>query len=211
MICLSKTDGGPDPQLNGSLQFAIGVAKKAQVSKELIAESILKGQGKSLSGAVLENVFIEAVLPHGVAAIIEGQAENKKRVLAAVKSIVQRAGGALSPTAFAFEKIGKVWFKPHETVGVDEIMDEAIEGGAEEITLDDGQLMIDTAPEMVSAIGQKLQTAFGLEVERSAILYSPKEETMTKINDEQAIEVQAVLDQLEEVEDLQDIYVNATV
>lgn len=156
----------------------------------------------------MENVFIEAVLPHGVAAIIEGQSENKKRVLAAVKSIVQRSGGSLSPTSFAFKKVGKAWFKPHESVGVDEVMDEAIENGAEEIVMVEGQLMVHTAPELVSSIGQSLHSAFGLEVERSAILYQPIEMTMMKLDDEQAEEIQTVINSLEDIEDVQDIYVN---
>lgn len=197
--------------MNTTLQFAINNAKKAQVSKEAIEKAIAKGQGKSLSGAALDNVFIEAMLPYGVAAIMEGQTENKNRTLADVKMIVQRAGGALTPTAFSFEKKGKIWFKPHETVGVDEAMDEAIEAGAEEITMDEGQLVIDTAPELVSSVGQKLQTALGLEVERSQILYDPKEETLAKLDEDQAIEVQAVVNQLEELDDLQEVYVNAAV
>lgn len=148
------------------------------------------------------------MLPHGVAAIMEGQTESKNRIMADVKSIIQRAGGALTPTAFSFEKKGKVWFKPHESVGLDEAMDEAIEAGAEEIVQEDGQLVVDTSPENVSAIGQRLQTTLGLVIDKSQILYDPKEETMAKLDEDQAIEIQAVLDQLDDLDDLQEIYIN---
>ena len=164
-----------------------------------------------MSGAALDNVLIEAMLPHGVAAIMEGQTENKNRILADVKMIVQRSGGALTPTAFSFEKKGKVWFKQHESIGVDEAMDEAIEAGAEEINSDDGQLVVETAPELVSSVGQRLQATLGLEVERSQILYDPREETLAKLDESQASEVQLVLDQLEELDDLQEVYVNAVI
>lgn len=202
-------EGGPDPKLNPALTFAINAAKKAQVAKEAIDTAVAKGQGKSVSGASLDNVLIEAMLPHGVAAIMEGQTENKTRVMADVKSIVQRAGGSISPTAFSFEKKGKVWFKANDSVGVDEAMDEAIEAGAEEIMQEDGQLVIETVPEMVTSVGLKLSQALGLEVERSQIFYDPKEETLAKLDETQATDVQTVLDKLEEIDDLQEIYINA--
>lgn len=196
--------------MNPSLAFAVNAAKKAQISKEAIETAIAKGQGKSLSGAALDNVFLEAMLPYGVAAIIEAQTDNKTRVLADVKSIVQRAGGSLSPSSFCFEKKGKIWFKPHETIGVDQAMDEAIEAGAEEILQDEGQLVVDTAPEMLSAVSQKMQSSLGLEVDRRAIMYEPKQETMAQVNEEQATNIQAILDQLDDLEhDQLEIYINA--
>ncbi len=204
-----STDGGPDLSFNPALAYAVNNAKKAQVSKEAIEKAIAKGQGKSLSGASLENVLIEAMLPYGVAAIMEGQTDNKNRILADVKMIVQRAGGALTPTAFSFEKKGKVWFKQHECIGVDEAMDEAIEAGAEEIADDDGQLVVETAPELVLSVGHRMQSTLGLEVERSQILFDPKEETLARLDESQATALQLVLDQLEELDDVQEVYTNA--
>lgn len=195
--------------MNTALAFAIGNAKRAQVSKEAIDKAVAKGQGKSLSGLALDTVSLEAMLPYGVAAIIEGQTENKNRILADVKKIVQRSGGSLSPTSFCFEKKGKIWFKQNEAVGVDEAMDEAIEAGAEEITTEDGQLVVETAPDMVSAVSQRLKTALGLETDRSQILFDPKEETVAKLDEDQALELQSVLDQLDDLDDVQEVYVNA--
>jgi len=195
--------------MNTALAYAINNARKAQVSKEALEKAIAKCQGKSLSGAALDNVLIEAMLPHGVAAIMEGQTENKNRIVADVKSIVQRAGGVLTPTAFSFEKKGKIWFRPHESIGLDEAMDDAIEAGAEDITSDDGQLVVETAPALVSSVGQRLHSALGLEVEKSQILFDPKEETLAKLDETQASELQLVLDQLEDLDDLQEVYINA--
>jgi len=202
-------DGGADPKINAALAYAINSAKRAQVSKEAIEKAIAKGQGKSISGAALDNVLIEAMLPFGVAAIMEGSTENKNRILADIKSIVQRAGGALTPTTFLFEKKGKIWFKQHENIGVDEAMDEAIEAGAEEIVSDEGQVVVETAPELLSLVGQRMQSALGLEVDRSQIMYDPREETLAKLDESQAMELQPVLDQLEELDDLQEVYINA--
>lgn len=209
-VIRASKEGGPDAKINPSLAYAVNNAKRAQVSKEAIEKAIAKGQGKSLSGAALDNVLIEAMLPFGVAAIMEGQTENKNRILADVKMIVQRAGGALTPTAFSFEKKGKIWFKQHDTIGVDEAMDEAIEAGAEEIVSEDGQLVVETPPELVSSVAQRMQSVLGLEVERSQIMYDPREETLARLDESQATELQPVLDQLEELDDLQEVYINAT-
>lgn len=209
-LLLTDADGGADLKMNTSLAFAVNAAKKAQISKEAIETAIAKGQGKSLSGVSLDHVFLEAMLPYGVAAIIEAQTDNKARVVADVKSIVQRAGGSLSPSSFCFEKKGKIWFKPHDTIGVDQAMDEAIEAGAEEILQDEGQLVIDTAPDMLSAVSQRMQHSLGLDVDRSAIVYEPKQDTMAQVDHEQALGIQAILDQLDDLEhDQLEIYVNA--
>lgn len=162
-----------------------------------------------MSGIALENVFLEAMLPFGVAAIMECQTENKNRAIADVKMIVQRAGGSFTPTTFSFEKKGKIWFRPHESIGVDEAMDEAIDAGAEEISLEDGAIVVETVPESLTLVGQKLKSVLGLEIERSQILYDPKEETVVKLDEEQASELQSVLDSLEQLDDVQDVYINA--
>lgn len=197
--------------MNPTLAFAINSAKRAQLSKDQIEKAIAKGQGKSLSGAALDPVFIEAMLPYSVAAILEGQTENKNRILADVKMIVQRSGGALTPTAFSFKKKGKICFKQHDTIGVDEAMDAAIEAGAEEIFDEQGQLVVETAPDMLSAVRQRMEAALGLEVERSHLFYDPKEDSLAELNDEQTSELQAILDQLDELDDLQEVYTNAVV
>lgn len=164
-----------------------------------------------MSGIALDSVLIEAMLPHSVAAIMEGQTENKNRILADVRMIVQRAGGALTPTSFSFEKKGKIHFKPHDVIGIDAAMDEAIEAGAEEIFEEEGSLVVETAPEMLSAVKDKMQAVLGLEVDRSQIFYDPKEDGLAELNQDQASELQAVLDQLDDLDDLQEVYINAVV
>ncbi|KAK4916829.1 hypothetical protein LTR66_016987, partial [Elasticomyces elasticus] len=155
------------------------------------------------------SMLIEAMLPHGVAAMMEFQTENKNRVFGDVRSIVQRAGGSLSPTAFLFEKKGRVWFEPHETIGVDEAMDEAIEAGAEEIAAEEEKLVVDTTPELVTAVSQHLESSLGLKTERTEILYDPNPETQVKLDESQATDLQTVLDAIEDMDDLQELYINA--
>lgn len=209
--CLTKfvPEGGPDPKLNPHLGYAIANAKRGQLSKESIDKAVAKGQGISTTGAPLDTVLIEAMLPHGVAAIIECLTENKNRILQEVRMVVSRAGGTMAPAVFLFDKKGKIWFDPKDGVGVDEAMDDAIEAGAEEIGMEEDCIVVETAPDMVSAVSTAMKAKLGLEARRTEILYDPKEELIVRLNDEQASKIQSVVDTLEELDDLQELYLNA--
>lgn len=183
-------------------------AKKGQVSAKTIEAAIARGQGKSISGAPLENVMIEAMLPHGVAAIIECSTEQKGRVLQDVRTIIVKRGGNVTPTTFLFDRIGRVWFRAQDGIGVDEVMDEAIDAGAIEITLDEGQIVVDTDPAQVSSVAKQMEGKFKLEVERLDILFVPKAESLVELDEERSEEVQNVLDLIDEEPSLQNMYVN---
>jgi len=206
---LTPLDGGPDPALNSKLAIAIANAKKGQLSKTSIESAIAKGQGKSLSGAPLENVTIEALLPFGVAAMIECMTESKARVLQDIRYIVGKSGGTVTPTAFFFEKKGKIWFEKQDSVGVDDALEEAIEAGALDIGEEEGQLVVETPPAEVTAIAQLLTERLGLKLEKAEVLYVPKEESMVTLSGEQESQLQNVLDSIEEEPTLQNIYLNA--
>lgn len=158
----------------------------------------------------MENVTIECLLPHGVAAIIECQTESKNRVLNDIRHILSKNGGTVTPTAFLFEKKGRIWFQEQEELGEDEVLEEAIEAGATEVTTEEGKLIVDTSPSDVSIVSGRLQERFNLQVERAEILFDPNEDTLVELSEVQSTEVQRVLDQIEEEPSLQNLYINAT-
>jgi transcriptional/translational regulatory protein YebC/TACO1 len=205
----SGAAGGPDPNMNSKLAVAIANAKKSQLSKTSIESAIAKGQGKSLSGAPLENLTVEAMLPYGVAAMIEYQTESKAKVLQDIRALINKKGGNITPTSFLFEKKGKIWFQEQESVGVDEAMDEAIEAGATDITIEDGKLVVETEPTNATVVSQRLQDRLKLHAERSEIVFDPKEESMIELTDEQTSELSSLLDMIEDEPSLQNIYLNA--
>lgn len=204
-----EPDGGPDPALNTRLATAIANAKRGQLSKPSIESAILKGQGKSVSGAPLENVTIEAMLPFGVAAMIECQTEQKLRVLQDIRLIVNKSGGTVTPTAFLFDRKGKIWFEHKQGVGVDEALDEAVEAGAEDITMEDDQLVVETPPADVTAVAQKLKERLQLQIHRTEILFVPKSDLLVRLDDSQGAELQRTLDAIEDEPSLQNLYINA--
>lgn len=154
---------------------------------------------------------VEAILPHGVAAIIEYQTESKLKVLQDIRALIGKRGGTVTPTSFLFERKGKVWFQEQDGIGVDEAMDQAIEAGATDITLEDGKLVVDTEPADVVVVAEQLQANLKLQLERSDIVFEPKEETMVSLESAQATELSSLLEAMEDEPSLQNIYVNAEI
>jgi transcriptional/translational regulatory protein YebC/TACO1 len=164
-----------------------------------------------MSGATLETVIIEAMLPSSVAAIIECQTDQKARVLQDIRYIINKHGGAVTPTNYLFEKKGRIVFQKKEGISADDILDEAVEAGALDVDTDDDddQIIVDTHPSEVSAVAQKIVKAFGFSIERSSIVHVPKPETTVSVEDKDAEEVENVINLLEEDPSVQDVYINA--
>lgn len=201
---------GPDPNASPALAAAIVAAKKAQIAKDMIEVAILRGQGKSLANLPLEMVTIEALLPHGVAAVIECETDNKLRTLQDIRAIIHKAGGSMGPTAYLFEQMGRIQFEEQEKIGVDEALEEAIEAGATDIVEEENKLVVSTLPSELSAILERLQGSLQIPVEKSGVVYVPNEDTMVPLTDEQAEQLQSVLDTLEADPSLQAIHINAS-
>jgi len=148
------------------------------------------------------------MLPFGVAAVIEYQTDQKARLLQDIRSIIKRAGGSVTPTSFLFEKKGRIWFQRKPEVSVDDVLDEAIEAGAMDVEDEDGQLIVDTDPKDTTSLAQRLCQKFGLSLEKSEILYDPKEESMVELQEEQSTELDIIIDSIENDPGLQNIYMN---
>lgn len=202
--------GGPDPKFNPRLATAITNAKRGALAKTSIEAAIAKGQGKSLSGAALESLTIEAMLPSSVGAIIECQTDQKARVLQDIRCLISKHGGTVTPTSYLFEKKGRIIFQKKEGTSAEDILDEAVEAGALDVdTNDNDQVMIDTNPSEVSVVAQRLAELFGLSVETSSIVHVPKAETAVSVADRDAEQVENVIALLEEDPSVHDVYINA--
>ena len=201
---------GPDPAFNTRLTAEIAAAKKAGFAKSSIEAAILKGQGKSASGAALESVTIEAMLPSQVACVIDCLTDSKARVLADIRHIVTKWGGNITSTAFLFEKKGRVVFEKKDGLGVDEVLEKAIEAGATDVTVDEeGKVVVDTETGDVNTVAHTLVHAMGLTVESEEIIYDPKEDMMVDVDEAAAGKVEKILDLVREDSGVQDVFLNA--
>jgi YebC/PmpR family DNA-binding regulatory protein len=201
---------GPNPDLNPRLSLAISTAKKSAVPKASIEAAIARGQGLSASGAALESLVLEAILPPSIATIIECQTDNKLRALADLRLLVKEAGGQVSTVAFMFEKKGRIILRKKDGMGVDEVLEPALEAGVIDVEEDDeGRVVLYTEPAHTNKIADKLAKELDVEIEESDVIFDPNEDTKVPLEDEGAAkELSSFLDDLQEVPGVQGVYMN---
>lgn len=202
---------GPDPNLNSSLAHAIALAKKASTPKTVIEQAIARGQGRSLSGVALESMKFEFMVGSN-AFILDVETDNKLRALQDVGGVIRKHKGRTAATEFFFSRMGRVVFERHDSTGLDEIMDEAIELGAEDLEADEeGNMIIWSQPAQTMQIAQGIAKKFELKILNSEIIWSPNEDTRSTVDSvEDVRKLSDFVDALVELPEVQAIYSNAT-
>ncbi|SLM38853.1 YebC-like [Lasallia pustulata] len=210
-IALASRLYGPDLIGNAKLATVVTNAKKAGFPKASIEAAIARGQGKSLNGAALENLTIEAMIPPSVATVIECQTDSKLKTLQDIRHLVAKFGGTMTPTTYMFKRKGKVVFENVDSVGADEVLDEAIEAGAIDVDEDDdGKVIVFTDPSSTRSVEEQLSASLGFKVESSDIIWDPNEDTKVTISSEAAVEhLEVFLGRLQEEPSVQGVYLNA--
>ncbi|KUJ20062.1 YebC-like protein [Mollisia scopiformis] len=210
-IALASKLYGGDPNTNPRLATILQTAKKAGFPKASMEAAIARGQGKSATGAALENVTLEVITPSTVAMIIEMETDNRNRTLSDVRNLVKIHGGNVTPTNYLFQKKGRIAFEKHEgNIGVDEILDEAIEAGAEDVeTDDDGSIVLWTEPSKTMAAAEALQKSHGLKVESADIIWDANEDTRVSIDSEDVVKaLTEFAEALQDYPNVQGVYTN---
>ncbi|KAF7186592.1 putative transcriptional regulatory protein [Pseudocercospora fuligena] len=197
----SKLFGG-NPNSNPRLADLITKAKREGFAKASIEAAIARGQGRSISGANLENVTVEGILPNNVAVIVECETDNKLRTLAEVRLAIKEHGGTTTPTSYLFTKKGVITFEKKDGVGLEEVLEAALEAGATDVEQDeDGRVVVSSEPEELRSVGDAVSAALELPIATSKIIFDPNEDTMIGVqNEEAAAEIVEFLDELQEKE-----------
>ncbi|MFB0906035.1 MAG: YebC/PmpR family DNA-binding transcriptional regulator [Pseudomonadales bacterium] len=200
-------DGGGNVEDNPSLRDLVDKAKAVQMPKETMERAIIRGAGGQ-DGAELVQLVYEGYGPGGVAVMVETMTDNKNRTVAEVRHAFSKAGGNLGTdgsVAYLFEKKGQILFAGAGQE--DAILEAAIDAGAEEFDVaDDGTVEITTPPEDFGRIKDALASA-GFEAEGAEVAMIPQ--TYTDLNDEQSEKVLRLLDLLEDLDDVTNLYTNA--
>ncbi|KAH6715151.1 transcriptional regulator TACO1-like protein [Leptodontidium sp. 2 PMI_412] len=209
-IALASKLWGPDVTNNYRLAAILAAAKKAGFPKTLLEGAIARGQGKSASGATLESITLEVIVPPTVAMIIESETDNRARTLMDLRFIVKRHGGSVTPTGYLFQKKGRVAFEAVENKGVDEVLDDAIEAGAEDVETDeDGSIVVWTEPNKTTATAEALLKSHGLKVESADIIWDANEDTKVPLESEDAVTaLTAFIAELRDNPNVQGVYAN---
>jgi transcriptional/translational regulatory protein YebC/TACO1 len=179
--------------------------------KASIEAAIARGQGLSTSGAALESVTLEAILPPSIALVIDIETDNRKRSLADLRVVIKNHKGTVTPTSYLFTRRGRVLFEKDERrLGVDEVLDEAIEAGAEDVEADDdGNIVVWTAPSGVTAAAERLGKGLDLKVKSLHLIWHPNEDTLAPLDSKETVEnLAALVDALRDEPTVQGVYTN---
>jgi len=201
---MAVKSGGPHPESNPILRAIIQNAKTANMPKDNIERAIKKASEKG--AAEVKEVVYEGKGPHGIAFMVDTATDNPTRTVANLRSYFSRCGGALGTSGaveFLFER--KSVFKIQRTDGIDldELELELIDFGGEEVGADEDEIMIYGAFESFGAI-QKYLESKGFQVLSSEFERIPND--TKELSDEQAADVEKLIEKLEEDEDVQGVW-----
>jgi YebC/PmpR family DNA-binding regulatory protein len=207
-IIVAAREGGPDPAGNLALQNAIEKARSYSMPKDNIDRAIAKGSGADSDTSAFETVVYEGYGPSGVAVIVEALTDNRNRTASDVRHTFAKNDGNLGGSgavAWLFERRG-VLLVAADGADEDELTLAAAEGGADDVTLDGSTFQVLSAPESLGAVRAAVETA-GFTVESSELTMLPK--TTVEVADEgDAKKVLRLMDQLEDNDDVQDVFAN---
>ncbi|MFZ3037571.1 MAG: YebC/PmpR family DNA-binding transcriptional regulator [Rugosibacter sp.] len=206
-ITVAAKMGGGDITANPRLRMAIEKAKGQSLPKDNIDNAIKRGTGQ-LEGVNYEEIRYEGYGINGAAVMVDCLTDNKVRTVAEVRHAFAKHGGNMGTdgsVAFLFTHCGQMIFAP----GTDEarLMDAAIEAGANDVlTNDDGSIEVVTPPNDFAQVKDALEKA-GFTPEFGDVIMKPENEV--EFTGEDAIKMQKLLDALEALDDVQEVYTTA--
>ena len=208
-ITVAARLSGGDVTMNPRLRAAVAEAKEENMPADNITRAIKKGTGE-LDGGNYEEIRYEGYGINGAAIIIDCLTDNKQRAVADVRHALTKFGGNLGndgSVAFMFKHCGSILYEPGTSE--DKVMEVALEAGAEDIVTDeDGSIEVITPPNDFIAIKEAMEAA-GLKAVMAEVVMKPSVETVFTGDD--AIKMQKILDALEDLDDVQDVYTTAVI
>jgi YebC/PmpR family DNA-binding regulatory protein len=207
-IIVAAKEGGPDPAANLALQNAVEKARSYSMPKDNIDRAIAKGAGTDADAASFETVIYEGYGPSGVAVIVETLTDNRNRTAGEVRHTFAKNDGNLGTSGavlWLFERRGIVIVEA-DGADEDELMLAAAEGGADDVALDGTTFAVTSDPTNLAAVREAIEAA-GFTIDSAELTMVPK--TTVEVADEnEAKKVLRLIDQLEDNDDVQDVYAN---
>ncbi|MDR1389136.1 MAG: YebC/PmpR family DNA-binding transcriptional regulator [Treponema sp.] len=207
-ISIAARMGGGNSEANPRLRTAIIKARGANMPKDNIDRAIKKGTGE-LEGVNYEELSYEAYAGGGVGLLIEVLTDNKNRAAADVRNILTRGGGELAKAGSVtrlFKRQGIITLDG-EKYTEDQVLEAALEGGAEDVSLSEGIIEVVSAPEDFETVMETLEAK---HFETMSAEVSMVAEAEVPLDKEAAAKAMRMIDKLEENEDVQNVYHNMT-
>lgn len=204
-IAIAVKAGGPDPETNAKLRVVITNAKSQNMPKDRIDAAIKRSAGKDTSN--YEEIAYEAMCMKGVGLVIETATDNPTRTVANVRMHLNRGGGELSKSGsldFAFER-KSVFVIKTEGVNTEELEFELIDAGLEDIEVEEDEMVITASFENFGNM-QKTLEAKGIQLVSAELQRIPT--NLIQLTEEEKTQVEALIERLEDDEDVQNVYSN---
>jgi YebC/PmpR family DNA-binding regulatory protein len=197
--------GQPDPAFNPRLRAAILEARAENMTKDVIERAIRKSQGGDAEN--YDEMRYEGYGPGGVAVIVEVLTDNRNRTAGDVRATFTKAGGNLAETgavSFMFDHVGVVEFDA-KLANADQMLEAAIEAGAEDVVSGDNGHEVYTTTETLRDVAKALEAKFG-EPRKAAMVWKPK--NTVAVDDEKGEQLIGMIETLNENDDVQNVYAN---
>jgi len=198
--------GLPDPSANPRLRAAVLAARQANMPKDTVDRAIKRGAGAE-AGENYDEVRYEGYGPGGVAVIVEALTDNRNRTASDIRAAFTKASGALGETnsvAFMFDRVAEIVY-PAAAASADDMLEAAIEAGADDVESDDERHAVLATPEDFNAVRDALERRFG-EAQSARLVWRPK--TTSPVDEETAPSLFKLLETLEDSDDVQNVYAN---
>lgn len=206
-ITVSARMGGGDTNMNPRLRAAVALAKEENMPSDNITRAIKKGTGE-LEGVNYEEIRYEGYGINGAAIIIDCLTDNKQRAVADVRHALTKFGGNLGTdgsVAFMFKHCGSLVYEPGTSE--DKVMEVVLEAGAEDVvTNDDGSIEVITPPGDFVTVKEAMEAA-GLKAVLAEVTMKAMNEV--EFTGDDAVKMQKILDALEDLDDVQEVYTSA--
>lgn len=208
-ITVAAKMGGADPAANPRLRLAMDKASDNNMSKDTVQRAVQRGSG-GLEGVNYEEIRYEGYGIQGAAVIVDCLTDNRTRTVAEVRHAFSKHGGNLGTdgsVAFLFKHCGQLLYAPGTSE--DKVMEVALDAGAEDVLTDEeGGIEVLCAPNDFSNLKAAMEAA-GLKAEMAEVLMKPATEVV--FEGEDAVKMQKLLDALESLDDVQQVYTSAVI
>jgi len=206
-ITLAARLGGGDPEGNSRLRQAVLAAKNENMPRDNIDRAIKKGTGEIGGGVNYEEITYEGYGPGGIAVLVEIMTDNKNRTVAEIRHIFSKHGGNLGENgcvSWMFDKKGSIVFEK-SSIAEDELIELALEAGAEDIREEGDEIEVITDPSMFENVRDALEEK-GLKYVQANLGMIPQ--TTVKLDEGKALQMLKMIDKLEDNDDVQNVYAN---
>jgi YebC/PmpR family DNA-binding regulatory protein len=208
-IIIAAKEGGGSADTNFRLRLAVQKARDSNMPLDNIDRAIKKGTGDLAGGSLIE-MTLEGYGPSGMAVMVSALSDNRNRTVQEVRSTFTRHGGSMGESgcvSWIFESRGVININA-ENVDADELALIAIDAGAEDVQVESGIVEVYTKPDTLEKVRATLEQK-KVKIESSELQMVPK--TLVKLDEKAATQALKLLDKMEELDDVQNVYSNADI